>query len=284
MPDPLQAGRAERRLGRLGLALPHLHQERAARLQVGGRLGREPLDRLEPGGPGDEGVARLEAELRGRGLEAGRRQVRRVGGDDVEAPAGDRREAVRGQPLDVQPEPLPVGAGAGERGRGPLERRHPQRRALVGEGEGDRAAAGAPVEDGRSGRRGVQGPLHQQLGLGPGDEHLGAHLHPQAPERPLARDVGERLAPAPARDEVAGAVELGRRERPLGAGVEREPLDPEGVSEQQVRVEAGRRRAALGEEGGAAALHLAHGEELGGAGQRRARARMNEVSGPSRKA
>ena len=280
---PLEPGAAERGGGRLGLALPHLHQQGAARLEVGRRLGRQPRDRLQARGPGHEGLGRLEAQLRRRRLQLGRREVGRVGGDEGEAPTGEGAEAVRVQPLHLQAEPPPVRPRHGEGGPGALDRRHAQAVPLVGQRQGHRAAPRPPVEHGGARRRDLEGPLHQHLGLGARHQHLRADLQPQAPERPRAGDVGERLAPAAPGDQRAGAVELGGGQGPLGGRVEREPLDAQGVGEQQVGVEPGRGRPAHGQERRAAPQHLGHRQKLGRPGQLRALARMNEVSGPSRK-
>ena len=89
------------------------------------RCGRWPPAR----GARHEGLGRLERQLRrGRG-QVGLRQVGRVGGDHGEAPAGDRGEAVRAQPLDLQAQACAVlvrrlqGLRASVPGRSPAARR-----------------------------------------------------------------------------------------------------------------------------------------------------------------
>ena len=189
--------------------------------------------------------------------------------------ASKRRPATAAKPSEAShstanPRRSPFARARVERGLRALERRHRQAGALVGQRQRDGAAARAPVQDRPARGQQPERPLHQQLGLGPRHQHLGADRDPQPPEGALAGQVGDRLAAAAAGDQLPGAVALGRGQRPLRARVEVDALDAEGVGQQQLGVEPRGRRAALAQVGRAAAQHVAHGEELGRAGQRRA--------------
>ena len=88
---------------------------------------------------------------------------------------------------------------------------------LVGDGERDRAGAGADVE-----HRGRFAPgeqrehtLDHDLGLGPRDQRARVDRQRQPTEAPLAEDVLQRLAPRAAVDEPRPTLELGRRQRPV---------------------------------------------------------------------
>ncbi len=95
-----------------------------------------------------------------------------------------------------------VAAGPGQRVRIALDGVDGRARHLVGQGEGDRAAAGAQVhaQRGVDYPQRVDGVLHHRLGLGPRDEHARSHLELDVAEADAAGQVLQRNAVGPAPD------------------------------------------------------------------------------------
>ena len=91
-----------------------------------------------------------------------------------------------------------------------VDRGHTRAGMLVCDRERDRAGPGADVEH----RRSVEAAqvrertLDHDLGLGPRDQRPPVDRQRQPPEAPLAEDVGDRLVPRAARDELAVGVQL----------------------------------------------------------------------------
>jgi hypothetical protein len=134
---------------------------------------------------------RLEAQIAlGQVLVAGR-DVRRVRGDQVERVEGGQRV----EPVAVQEaHARAVGGGIrlrdGQRVRADVQRGDVGVRPRVRDGDGDRAAAGAHVEQARalSGRRqALERQFDDQFCVRPGNQHGGADLEIEAEEFALGR-------------------------------------------------------------------------------------------------
>ena len=257
---PPGAGVAQHRLhgGRLAGARP----PSAASRRGGGARARprdDPGDRLQARGPGDEGLARLARQLRRRGRQVGLAEVRRVGDHGVEArgrPARrSRRTAASSTSAPAAAALAPAAASAsGERSTAVTRRPVP----LGRQGDRDRPAAGAPVEHGRARGGAPRAPTPPAVSVSgrgtstPGPTRSRSRRKARSPVRYA---TGSRR-PRRATGRGHGASS-GWRQRPLGVGVEPQPLHPERVRQQQLGVEAGRRGAALGQEVAAAPQDLA---------------------------
>jgi hypothetical protein len=118
-------------------------------------------------------------------------------------------------------------------------------RKFLREHDREHTAAGADVDEQRLGRRiddvaHLQGRFDDQLGLGTRDEHVGRHLEVDPPELAGADDVGNRLAPKPARDEMF-VVEQERARRGFVASRQKTSLIPaEHLTSQELGVERGK--------------------------------------------
>ena len=255
-PGPAPASSAS---GPVGLAVAHLHQHPAPGLQVGRRLRRR--SRRSPRRRSAPTPAPPRARSAARAAPPpGRAATGRAG--------WPRRASKRRPPRAAKPsESTHSTASRASLARATARASSERSRAVTRRPGPSSASASAtaplPVPQSSteppSGTH-RQGPLHQHLGLGARHQHPRAHLELQAAERAPAGEVGQRLAAAAAADQVAGAIELGRRQRPLRVGVELDALDPEGVREQQVGVEARRGGPPLGQVGRAAPQDLPDAE------------------------
>ena len=110
---------------------------------------------------------------------------------------------------------------------------------LVGDRERDRARSRADVDHRGSVDAGDRGerPLDERLGLRPRHERASVGPEREAPEAPLAEDVGERLAAAAPLDERSRRCSLGLVQRLVEARVELEPGQAERLGEDQLGVE-----------------------------------------------
>src|SRR5919108_2161338 len=189
-----------------------LEAEDAARPQDVGCATRERLGHTGR----DERRPRLEVtHFRLERRELMRLHVRRVRDEEVER-AGEPREEVALDELDAafEPGPRAVLRGELERARRVVGRDDARGRMLVGDRERDRARPDADVEHTRLAGAGEQleAALDEHLRLRARDQDAAIDLQCQAPEAPLAEDVGERLAPGPPSDELPEALLVRRRE------------------------------------------------------------------------
>ena len=157
-------------------------------------------------GRGDEGDVRLPVPHLGlkRGQLVGL-DVRGVRDDEIEVVLAEAaREVVLDEPhAPVDPRQLQVLARERECVLGDVHRGHLCLRHLVRDRQRDRARAGTDVEHPRLVQISdvLECPFDDDLGLGSRDQRAPVGLQRQAPEAPLAEDVGERLSSFPA-DEV----------------------------------------------------------------------------------
>ena len=129
------------------------------------------------------------------------RDVRRIGGDDVEI-AFDAGEIGGGDELHASVDAVTHGVGARDR-HGVTEMSVATTtdvRRVVSDGDGDAAAAGADVSDARvaggseaTGRHAFQHFFDDHLRLGAWDQHRRCHLKIETPELPDSDDVGGRF-------------------------------------------------------------------------------------------
>ena len=200
------------------------------------------------------------AHIRHQRRQLVRLDVRRVRDDEVVRATRQTCPQVVLEQLDRQPGPRRVLAGQRERIGRDVDRGHAGVRMLVRDRERDRTAPRADVEHPRSLEPMQMGEraLDDDLRLRSRDQRPRVGGQRQPAEPPLAEDVGDRLPPRAARHELAIPIELACLERPVEVGVQLDPLPPERVSEQQLRVES-RRLRRLAEMLGRAPEHLPHG-------------------------
>jgi hypothetical protein len=121
---------------------------------------------------------------------------------------------------------------------------------LPGDADGDAARPGSEVEDARRGQRpgAFQGGQHQRLRRRSWDQHGRCDLERQFVKLLAADQVCDRTALDPTADQVAevrpGVVVGGF----VKAGVEVNPLTPEGVGQENLSVQARRLDGFLGQE------------------------------------
>ena len=134
--------------------------------------------------------------------------------------------------------------------------------------ECDRTAAAAEVDRDRlglgRGPKGVDGQLHDLLGLGARHEDAGSHRELERSERGPPGEVLQRLARRAAGDELVEGGEVGLVERPADHDPRLHAAagEAEHVAEQQLRVDLG-----IGHPGRREACHdpVAHGSQVVGA-------------------
>lgn len=226
------------------LAKAKLEHQNATRLEVGGRLLHQtPNDReaivWREDGDGRLMVAHfgLEADAVALGY------IWRVRDDQVEEPV-DVAKQVRQDESDAtrDPETRPIPSGDLQRFGGHVSGDEGGARAFVRQRYSQTSAAGADVRD-RERRVTIGEQLerrfHDQLRLGAGNEDGRRDFERQIPELLASGDIGDRLAPRPAGDElIVFARETGRR-RVAGGREELRGVPAEQPLRQQPRVEAG---------------------------------------------
>jgi hypothetical protein len=191
--------------------------------------------------------------------------VGRIADDEVEAPL-PRGPLERHEPL-----PLDDLHGRAERvrvrpraqdGRGRhVDGEDARTGELEGERDRDAAAARPDVGDRELARRAPPRELaravDQELRLRPRDEHARTDAEGAAVELARARDVRRRLAPAAPHERVARAVDLLPDDRAVERQEQLQPVDPERVRDEQLRLEARRLDALALEELPRHAHHVA---------------------------
>src|SRR6266571_4755790 len=90
------------------------------------------------------------------------------------------------------------------------------------------------VPPSRASRKCLQRNVHQDLGLGPGDEHARPHHQLEVPECLPSREVLERHARAPLAQRAPERLRL-RGAQPFGSRVQPGPVRPQDLGEQDLR-------------------------------------------------
>ena len=213
-------------------------------------LGDQAANEVEAVDTAVESLARLPvADLGLEGVELGARDVGQVGRDRVEAPGRDvdGGEQIGADEADAFGELEAIGVGLGElegRDRG-VDGDEPSLVAGLGDREGDGTRARADVEDRHQGRRrrpeGLEQPVDEVLGLGPGDQHAAVdeQVEIEGMEAARALDVGDRLAGEAAANEVAEIPAIGLGQEPVVLEIELETLAAERPGQQVFGVDAG---------------------------------------------
>ena len=164
--------------------------------------------------PPTSACARLEAQVALVEMRIARRHVRRIGDDEVEAPAGQRVEPVALDELDRRAVPRGVLARDRERRGRDVRRGDPRARA-----RGARSRPRCSRCRWRDRARGTARPAGMRSSAsstsssvsGRGISTAGVTLNAQAVELALSGEVGDRLARAPALDQRQIVPALARR-------------------------------------------------------------------------
>lgn len=221
-----------------------LEHQYAARFEVRGRLLDQPADDREAVVLREDGDSRLV--LAHFGLEADAvalAHIWRVRHDQVEGPVHVPKQ-VRQDEADASfdPEPRHIPSGDVQRVGGHVGGDKGGARAFVREGHGQTSAAGAHVcyrqrlvSIGKQLERG----LDDQLRLGAGYEDRRRDFEGQIPELLAAGDIGDRLAPRPAGDELIVLARKAGGWRVAGGREELRGVPAEQPLRQQPRVEDG---------------------------------------------
>ena len=193
------------------------------------------------------------------GLQTGhvrRRDIGRVAHDAVEDQTRRQgRKAVAQVEGHVGPDGGRVALRHSQRLRRNVQRVDHRRFSLQGQGDGETAAPRAEVEqDGGRDSRFVdrlQGPFRQQLRLWPGHEHVAAD--PEGASKKLGRseDVLERFAGFAAMQALLHRDGLFRSQFTPRIQIERQPVDPQHVADEEFRVQARRFHARVFQTGAA---------------------------------
>ena len=192
-----------------------------------------------PSGPGAQRAAPARgARSRAR---AARRPRRRAGWRRPRRPPPAPASRSPRDELHLEPQPRRVAARDVERVLADVGGDDVEVRALVLQGERDRAAAGADVDDARPLRQPLDRRLDERLGLRPRDQHARVDVQLEVAEALHAGDVGDGLALAPR----AGARRPGTRARPAPStrasrsATQPRAIGPERVREQHLGVQRG---------------------------------------------
>ena len=137
--------------------------------------------------PAEQRLRRIGKDLRGKVRRDVDRQIGRIRQHQIDGAAvsrGQRLEQIAGPDVDREPKPLCVLTGEGYGIFGDVRRHDPRAGMFVGDRERHRAGPGAEIH--HAGHPGapeeLEPDLHQDLGLGPGDEHPGPHREREAAE------------------------------------------------------------------------------------------------------
>ena len=210
-------------------------------MQMGGCVADDAADRIQPVRAGGQGRWRLETQVALVEMRIALGDVGRVAGDQVEAFAGQRREPVAVAEFDVADAVAQrIAARDCERGFAGIGGDDGRTRPFPGDGERDRAAAGAEVGDARCrvDRNPRQGQLDQQLGLRTRDQGGRADFQFQGPEPLGAGQVGDRLTGAAARDQVEEARHHRRIDRVPRMREQPAARTPEGMRQQPFGIDS----------------------------------------------
>ncbi|MOA35376.1 hypothetical protein D3C78_1568220 [compost metagenome] len=143
----------------------------------------------------------------------------------------------------AQVQTLTIAFGQGHGLQHPVNRRDFPGRALTGQCQGNRAAAGAQVQDpGWCRRQQRQRGLHQQLGVGTRDQGMGCDFQVEFPETLLPEDVRHRLAGTTSPQVFGEQQRCLAGHDPLGPGVQEAAGFAQGCGQQQLGVQPGRGR------------------------------------------
>ena len=178
--------------------------------------------------------------------------VGRVAHDHIPRAGGLRGgKQVALEKLDPLGDPMPRGilTSHGERGGRDVGRHEPGPWQMLGERDGDRAGAGAHVDDPRRRQRlaEIDHPHHQPFRLRPWHEHGGRDREGKRKELTVAHEIGHRLPIATPFHEFAKPGPLGVGHRRIERRVEEDPLAATHVRQQHFGVEPGRLAALRGE-------------------------------------
>ena len=171
-------------------------------------------------------------------MEVVGREIRRIADDQVEHFFLHRREPVACQESDsARGKPRCVLARNIEGARVPIDGRYRHQRTLVGDGQRDRATAGAEVEypQWRIGSQALQGEFDQPFRLRPRYQRIARHHEGQRPEFLRTQDMRDGLAANPSRNQIAKADLVRLWKRIVGVGIEPRPGLAEGMCEQDLR-------------------------------------------------
>ena len=204
----------------------------------------------------EEAVHKRDAAEQGDGRLRGHRrrqvgtlhQVGKIGQQRVIRSAQGQSQIAGEEPYPVRhPEPLRVASGHREGGVADVGRVDVGLGQVMGDRDRDAAGAGTDVREPQDSRSPeatpFHRPLHEDLGVRVGHQHVRRNHEVEGHELPVASEVSDRLTAAAAAGQLAVGRQLRFLERPVELEVEVEPADAEDVGQQHLRVKSGRFRA-----------------------------------------
>src|SRR5712691_7182293 len=242
------AQRAEELDAAISLIVPVFHEQPAARPEPVLRAHGNLPDAGKPILAADQGEARLEAQVPALEMGVFRRDVRRVGYDQIKLPRPERVKPVAENEVDFGPVVARVPPREGEGCLGNVRGDDPKPRPLARESDGDRTAARSELQHAPRLIRGkaLERELDQEFGFRAGDQHVPGHPQCQAVELPPARNVGNGFASAPPGEPSARSTLLGRIDRFFGVGDERGALATQDRAKQHLGFQS--RQSALAQQ------------------------------------
>lgn len=212
-------------------------QQPAAGVQMRRGLRGDVAQGVEPVAAAGQGVGRFEAQVAVLQMRVTVGDVGRVAGDQVELFAFERCEPISETEGDIaQSEALRVGLRDQQGIDAGVGGEHMSVRAFAGQGQGNRAAAGAQVGDAGAavGCEVFKCDFYQQFGFRARDQGGRGNSEIQRPEAGAAEDVGDRFAGAAALDQCRVTLHIGRFEHIAGMYEQPGAAHVQRVFEQQL--------------------------------------------------
>ena len=235
--DGAETARVEQRAHHCALRGAVLEQQPAAGFEMRRGVGDDAADRVETVRAADQCRARLEAQITFPEVRIVGAEVRRIAGDQRESAPGQRLQPIAGDAFDVaECEPLRIAPRDFERGDTGVDRDHPRAWPFLGQGQRDRAAAGAEIGHRSSLVRGdaLQGEFDQQLGFRAGDQRRRRYFEIEAPEAAAAEQICDRLTGSTAFDQRFEARGRSAIDQAVGIGEQLRTRTLQHVAEQQL--------------------------------------------------
>ena len=216
--DVFEAGGFKDLANRTRLVVAMLEQQPATRLQVGARITRDGANIVQSFRSGGQCAARFESHIAPFQVRVVLADVGRVGHHDIERLPRDGLPPRPFAKFHLQAEIARVAACDGERRGAGVGCGDGGQRTFGFQRQGQRAAAGAEIENADAGvrRAYLQRRFHQRLGIGARNQRIRGNGQWQRPEFAATENMCHRFAAFTPRDVVAERVERDSLQRFLG--------------------------------------------------------------------